>query len=196
MHSKSGAGREHRENLGSGKAAVKKHSNRVPPGGSQSVSAHNQSVDNVTGLSQQHLSMIQNQSNQALIDSTIGAHHTGSPKSSAPHLNVYKPTFIINNSFQNEQQVADELQNNGIPGSRGSNPSTADINKKYSRQSAKQAPSSSQQPIGPSSSSQQMMAHSVHVGSQNSSSMHKLGSSNPNGYPQQNQVIQNSISSQ
>ena len=43
--------------------------------------------------------MIQNQSNQALIDSTLGAAaHSGSPKAT-PHLNVYKPTFIINNSF-------------------------------------------------------------------------------------------------
>ena len=45
------------------------------------------------GLSQQQFSIIQSQSNQALIENTLGARE--SPKA----VNVYKPTFIINNSF-------------------------------------------------------------------------------------------------
>ena len=65
--------------------------------------------------------MIQNQSNQALIDNTIG--QNGSPKAAA-HLNVYKPTFIINNSFQNEQALQDEL---------GGRPGASEHNKKYAR---------------------------------------------------------------
>ena len=68
--------------------------------------------------------MIQNQSNQALIDNTIGQ-NGGSPKPAA-HLNVYKPTFIINNSFQNEQALQDEMGGGGRP-------SASELNKKYAR---------------------------------------------------------------
>ena len=59
---------------------------------------------------------------------------TGSPKASAAaHLNVYKPTFIINNSFQNEMNQEEGMQR----------PPTNE-HKKYSRGQAKSG--QSQQP--------------------------------------------------
>jgi len=77
--------------------------------------------------------MIQSQSNQALIENTMG--RSESPKA----VNVYKPTFIINNSFQNDltQDEAGRI---------------TDLNKKYARSSQNKTPQTQNQisgPVGP-----------------------------------------------
>lgn len=83
----------------SSKTVNKKHSSRLAQGGgsASAASAHD--------IAQSHMSLIHSASGQGLIDPNMGPVQNASPKTQgAAHLNVYKPTFIINNSFQNEVQ--------------------------------------------------------------------------------------------
>ena len=118
------------------------------------------------GLSQQQFSIIQSQSNQALIENTLGGGRE-SPKA----VNVYKPTFIINNSFQNEMSQ-DEV-------------ATRDASKKYSR-SSKQ-PTANQGQI-PSSNSSMMMQQQSNL---QSNPLHSSGKSTYQSSSQNSQSMQN-----